>query len=154
MRRNAKTVIDTTVDELLILEGFREEPYQDTLGNLTFGHGLTWITEEESKIIVKNRVRVAFWEAAKHIGWETFGPLNDTRKSVLIQMIFQLGSLDGWPKFCGRVKAGQWLMAADEMLYKNPPDITWSDWHTQTPSRCETLAIWMIHGEPNARLGL
>ena len=50
----------TVVDSIVKHEGFRETPYPDPLTGgapWTFGHGLTYITQEESRLIVERRVR-------------------------------------------------------------------------------------------------
>ena len=44
------------LERVLTHEGFEARPYQDHLGNWTFGHGLTFITKDESQYIVDKRL--------------------------------------------------------------------------------------------------
>ena len=66
--------------------------------------------------------------------------LNDTRRGVLIEMIFQMGS-KGVAKFVNFLDAaaeGDWQKAHDEMLN--------SRWAKQTPERAEKLAKIFLNG--------
>lgn len=58
-----------------------------------------------------------------------FQRCNDVRQAVLISMCFQLGSLEGWPKFKAALALGDFELAASEGL-----DSTWAK---QTPKRAE-----------------
>ena len=40
------------IERIGVNEGFRSKPYQCSEGVWTIGHGLTWITEEESLSIL------------------------------------------------------------------------------------------------------
>ena len=44
------------IDDIKKHEGFSPVVYKCTAGVDTFGHGLTWITEEESLEILSNRI--------------------------------------------------------------------------------------------------
>lgn len=77
-------------------EGFRSKPYLDTVGVPTFGHGLTFITEEESTAIVQARIYDIYQDLYDKYSW--FRNLSETRQAVLISMVFQLG-ITGFSKF-------------------------------------------------------
>lgn len=142
--------LQDAVDSILRHEGFRERPYIDPLakdripahaykaiekywGELTptFGHGLTYITKEESKGIVGRRVHELDGELSKY-SW--YNNLPGEVKSVIIEMGYQLG-LAGLKKFHNMVAALErrdYATAADEMLD--------SLWARQTPGRAHELA--------------
>lgn len=132
-------------------EGFEPKPYIDPLAKQripadefaiiekhwaslvpTFGHGLTYITEEESQQIVKNRVQKIQHSLKTRIpGYFNFP---HQVRDVLIEMSFQMG-VDGVLKFKKTIAALQsddFDTAADEMLD--------SRWAKQTPSRAIYLA--------------
>lgn len=58
-----------------------------------------------------------------------FQRCNDVRQAVLVSMCFQLGSLEGWPKFKAALSLGDFDMAAREGLN--------SAWAKQTPQRAQ-----------------
>ena len=131
------TLRKRTIEWLLKEEGFRSKPYKCTEGVLTFGHGLTYITEEESLNIVKKRVEEIISKLPAVLGDTA---LDDFRKAILVDMCFQLG-IKGVCSFKGMLAAlakGDYETAAQEMLN--------SKWHVQTPVRCEKLAERMRKG--------
>ena len=81
------------VELIIAKEGFREYPYDDATGQRirrglivqgtpTFGHGLTYITEDESRWIVQRRaveIRRKAYEYAGQAAWRTMG---SARKAV------------------------------------------------------------------------
>lgn len=73
---------------------------------------------------------------------------NEVRQAVLTSMCFQLGPLTGWPGFRAAFAAGQYDLAANQMLYRDGtnPAAGRSDWHLQTPGRCERAARMMRDG--------
>lgn len=120
-------------------EGFRAKPYLDSRGVGTIGHGITWITEEESAMLVSNRVSRCM-TALGTILIDNNISLDDFRKTILIDMLYQLG-YDGVCRFKKMIAAlvdMDYERAADEMLN--------SQWHIQTPVRCEQLAKRMRTG--------
>jgi len=143
-------MLQATVDSILRHEGFRERPYIDPLakdripphafktiekywGSLvpTFGHGLTYITKEESRAIVTDRV-VALHRQLESAPWYVSAPA--AVKSALIEMAYQLG-LAGLSKFHNMLQALElhdYERAADEALD--------SRWARQTPGRARELA--------------
>ena len=112
-------------------EGFRSKPYQDSLGVWTFGHGLTYITEDESMMIVRGRLQLIRNAIARHYPWVANSP--EDVLDVLTEMQYQLGEtgLSRFAKFLSALEAGDYAEAA-----KEGKD---SKWHTQTPERCEEL---------------
>lgn len=127
------------VERICENEGFRSKAYQCTEGVWTFGHGITYLTEEESKRIVADRI------AEKHLGLgstlDWYDDLPSEVQGVVLEMTFQMGT-SGMLKFKKMIKAmadKEWAKAADEMKD--------SRWYRQTPGRCERLAdIVASHG--------
>lgn len=120
-------------------EGFRSRPYKCSRGVWTFGHGLTYITEEESEQLVKNRIESLTFQIDNLLRSEEIS-IDDTRKEVLIEMAYQLG-VKGLSKFYRMLKALKDMdydTAADEMLN--------SLWARQTPQRCKRLSEVMRNG--------
>jgi len=117
----------TILKFILEEEGFREKPYQDTLGIWTFGHGLTSITENESEKIVQQRVYDIMGKITIQFDW--FNRLSDNRRLVLCSMVYQLG-WTGFKKFKKMIKALEeedYIKASIEMLDSKAAK--------QTPSR-------------------
>lgn len=127
------------LDSIAFSEGFRSEPYQDHLGNWTFGHGLTWISEAESLAIVAKRIRQNHTSLCEAQGM--FRHLSPAIQHVLIEMAFQMG-VSGtlqFKKMWAALEQGENLLAADEMLD--------SMWAVQTPNRAQRLAA-IVRGVP------
>ena len=108
-------------------EGFRSKPYQDTLGIWTIGHGLTYITRSESRVIVEGRLKALSIRWGVRRPWLIDHP--PELRDVITEMSFQMG-FKGVLKFKKMWKAlsvADYALAADEMLD--------SKWATQTPER-------------------
>ena len=120
-------------------EGFRSKPYQCTEGVWTIGHGLTWITEDESLSILSGRISELHLKLLDDLDW--YKDMPPEVQGVIIEMCFQMG-FAGFCKFkkaIANMKDHNWKAAADEMLD--------SRWHRQTPKRSEQLAdIVREHG--------
>lgn len=112
-------------------EGFREKPYQDTLGVWTIGHGLTWLSEEESARIVADRLAEIRSDLLAAHPWlsERHNELID----VLTEMAFQLGwsGLHQFKRMWAALRDGDYVTAAAEGLD--------SRWAKQTPNRANEL---------------
>ena len=127
------------VERILENEGFKSKPYQCSEGVWTIGHGITYLTEEESKRIVADRI------AEKHLGLggtvDWYNDLPPEVQGVILEMTFQMGT-SGMLLFKKMIKAMQdkdWKQASAEMKD--------SKWYRQTPNRCERLAeIVSNHG--------
>jgi GH24 family phage-related lysozyme (muramidase) len=60
MFKGQRRVTMTLIESIKKHEGFRAKPYPDPIRGWdvpTFGHGLTYITEAESAVLVENRIR-------------------------------------------------------------------------------------------------
>lgn len=121
-------------------EGFRSKPYPDPIHGWdvpTFGHGLTYITEDESRQIVKNRITEI--EASLKIKVAGYFNLPHQARNVLVEMAYQMG-VPGLMKFKNTlefIEKEDFQSAADEMLD--------SVWAKQTPKRAQDLAEIMRH---------
>ena len=120
-------------------EGFRSKVYKCSEGVDTFGHGLTYITEEESLHILTSRISQLHLKLLDAQKW--YKNLPPEIQGVMIEMCFQMG-VSGTMKFkrmLANMKEKDWKGAADEMKD--------SLWYRQTPGRCEELAqIVREHG--------
>jgi len=106
----------TALRLILKEEGFKGKPYLDTRDILTFGHGLTYITEKESEAIVQNRVYNIMNLLDDKYSW--FNNLTENRKSVIVSMVYQLG-FNGFTKFKKMIKAIEaedYIKASEEGL--------------------------------------
>lgn len=116
-------------------EGFRHVPYPDPLSGgepYTFGHGLTYISFDESIMLVNNRITIIKEQLNSRLPF--FSKLPDDAKDILIEMAYQMG-VDGLLKFkntLGFVAEGDYLHASKNMML--------SKWAEQTPKRAKTLA--------------
>ena len=127
------------VERILENEGFKSKPYQCTEGVWTIGHGITYLTEEESKRIVADRI------AEKHLGLggtlDWYNDLPPEVQGVILEMTFQMGTsgMLQFRKMIEAMKDKDWKRASLEMKD--------SKWYRQTPNRCERLAeIVSNHG--------
>jgi len=127
------------IERIGVNEGFRSKPYQCSEGVWTIGHGLTWITEEESSSILTGRISQLHLKLLDDLDW--YKDMPPEVKGVVIEMVYQIG-YSGFCKFkkaIAHMKDSNWKGAADEMLD--------SKWHRQTPGRSEQLAdIVREHG--------
>ena len=120
------------LEHILKEEGFEPKPYQDHLGNWTFGHGLTWISEEESKTIARGRYSTNIHALVLHIEFLNTRPFEVLE--ILGHMSYQLGvsGVLGFKKMIAAIKDEDYAAAADEMID--------SKWAKQTPERANRLA--------------
>ena len=120
-------------------EGFRSKVYKCSEGVDNFGHGLTYITEEESLHIVAGRVPKKHLKLLDKLDW--YKDLPPMVKEVLIERTYQMGTsgMLKFKKMIANMKEKNWKGAADEMKD--------SLRYRQTPGRCERLAtIVREHG--------
>lgn len=123
------------IDRICKHEGFEETPYPDPLTGgkpWTFGHGLTYITEAESRMVVKHRVFTISQELKSRIDF--FWSLPEEVQDVLIEMAYQMGvkGLLNFKKMLNVLSKKDYSGAADEMLD--------SRWAKQTSGRANFLA--------------
>ena len=127
------------IERIGVNEGFRSKPYKCSEGVWTIGHGLTWITEEESLIILSGRISELHLKLSKDLEW--YDDMPPEVKGVLIEMVYQIGysGVMKFKKMIVNMKDHNWKGAATEMLD--------SLWAKQTPNRANQLAdIVREHG--------
>jgi len=132
-------LIDNTVYELQDHEGFKDKPYQDTRGVWTFGHGLTYITKQESLMIMRHRIKVEYLPQLRCL-IPFFDKLTPNRQEVLLNMTYNLGigGLAGFKKMITALVDGDYAKASKEMLDSN--------WSRQVGQRSKDLAERMERG--------
>lgn len=111
-------------------EGFESKPYKDSRDVLTIGHGLTYLTEDESRYIVSLRLNDVQTKLFDEHDWLPGGDV----LHVMAEMCFQLGwtGCHNFKKMWAALEDENYGLAANEMLD--------SRWHKQTKARCEELA--------------
>ena len=125
-------------------EGFSAEPYVDSLGHITFGYGhkILPISELNAGALLIDDLNIALAGAVDLFYPDIWPTLNQVRKDVLTEMVFQLGK-NGVSKFV-KMKAAlekeDYHEAANQMIL--------SRWYEQTAGRCTTLAGLMRSGLP------
>lgn len=127
---------ENLVAQLKRHEGFRAKPYQDTLGVWTFGHGLTYISEEESEIVLRMRLYDIEAKLASRLT-----PHSRERQNVLLNMAYNLGvtGLLAFHRMWTALAEYDYEWAAREMLD--------SLWARQVGNRAVELAEIMRTGE-------
>ena len=127
------------IERVAVNEGFRSEVYKCTAGVDTFGHGLTWITEEESLEILANRISQLHLKLLDKLDW--YKDMPPEIQGVIIEICYQMG-FTGFCKFkkaIANMKDKNWKASAEEMLD--------SKWAKQTSNRANRLAdIVREHG--------
>lgn len=124
-------------------EGFLPKIYKDILGKATIGYGHL-VTEKDdfkenveySKDFLEEVFNQDFNKAVEGTE-ELISQLNlvlATVKGVIIEMVFQLGKtgVSKFKKFFEALNKQDYNEAANQMIDSN--------WHKQTPKRCEELA--------------
>lgn len=134
--------LDLLAEELTRDEGFRKFPYFCSAGKQTIGIGRNieqrGISRDEAVYMLKNDIQDSI-AAAEHFPWYT--GLNDVRKRVVVNMIFNLG-MPTFKKFRGTIAAihvGDWPEAKKQMLD--------SRWARQVGVRAKRLSNMMLTGE-------
>lgn len=122
-------------------EGYRSEPYKDSVGILTIGYGRNLengIRKDEAEIMLHNDIKTAY-KAAQGIV-SNFDVLSDQRKEVLVNMVFNMGkgALLKFRKMRAAIERNDFERAADEMLN--------SRWAEQVGYRADELEQQMRHG--------
>jgi lysozyme len=137
--------IEQIIDRLVLDEGEVLHAYEDHKRFLTIGVGRLiderkggGISREESRFLLANDVRRCMAIAGQ---WDWFDQLDWPRQGVIVCMLFQLGArgVSGFRKMLAAIARKDYQGAADEMLD--------SDWHKDTPERCERMAAIMRSGE-------
>ena len=116
-------------------EGQRFKPYRDTEGLLTVGYGRCMdrvpFSLDEIELMLTNDIRRAKDGAESFF---VYSQLNDVRRGVLVEMIFQMG-VGGVSKFKRFLAA-----ALDEDWAESRAQMLDSKWAKQTPARANELA--------------
>jgi lysozyme len=123
-------------------EGLYTKMYKCTAGKNTIGYGHNLderpISEKAAEQILADDMK-DFLAVANKYPW--FNALDDVRKAVVVDMVFNLGSLDAFPKLCGCLSKKDWPGAVAEM--KN------SKWYTQVGVRAVENCSMMLSGNTN-----
>lgn len=120
------------IDRVCRNEGFKQKPYQDTLGVWTIGHGLTYLTRKESKEIVQRRLHDLMRRLIKSKPW--FKGCSWTAREIVVHMCFQMGMR-------GTYAFKDMFAALRKRDYKAAGvAMRDSKWYRQTPQRCERMA--------------
>jgi lysozyme len=123
-------------------EGFRQFPYQDSLGILTIGYGRNLvsrgISEEEASFLLSKDVKMCEKQLDGALPWTR--TLDEARRAVLVDMCFNIGlkSLLGFKNTLEAIRGANWEKAAKGMLS--------SLWAKQVGSRAQELAEIMRTG--------
>jgi GH24 family phage-related lysozyme (muramidase) len=127
--------MESLIKSVISNEGFRKRPYKDHLGNWTFGHGFTYITEEESCYLLRKRLRYL----QRRLFPKMFH-LTTAQQDVLVEMAYQMGisDLNSFKDMWAHIKNNECELAVKEMLD--------SLWERQTPGRANRLAIKFYDG--------
>jgi lysozyme len=132
----------TLVEMLKRDEGVRLFPYKDSVGILTVGCGRNLedvgLSMDEVDYLLFNDIQKCEIEARKY-AW--FKDLNETRRNVVLSMIFNLGptGFAGFRNTIADIAAGNYEQAASRMLQ--------SKWSSQVGNRAVRLAQMMRTGE-------
>lgn len=122
-------------------EGVRAKPYRCTEGFLTIGVGRNLdakgLAPDEIELLFANDYAAAVADAER-LG--QYRGLDDIRRGVLVEMVFQMGlsGVAGFRNMLAALGDGRYDRAADEMLR--------SQWAYQTPARAKRLADIMRYG--------
>lgn len=133
--------VQETAERIKKHEGIVLRPYRDSVGVLTIGYGRNLesngISQKEAELLLRNDIFEAI-RYAEILPW--FSELDEVRKSVIVEMLFNLGR-KRFLSFHGMIEAianGQFDIAAEEMLD--------SKWAQQVKGRASTLAQLMNTG--------
>jgi len=131
----------SAIDQIKKDEGFRGKPYKCTAGKTTIGYGRNLddnpLTEEEAEYLLNNDLNKVVKEV---INLDYYARLNPTRRSVIINMLFNLGM----PRFKKFIKMQEALNIQD---YEEAAiQMLDSKWARQVGSRAERLAKKMKSG--------
>jgi lysozyme len=137
------------VQQLKRHEGFRKFVYEDTTGHWTIGYGRNveeeGVTEKEAEMMLMNDIEEKRKKLVSEINHkyddDLWKKLNNARRSVLINMAFNLGvaGLMEFDKMFSYIRDDQYKKASEEML-----DSLWAE---QVGYRAEELSEQMESGE-------
>lgn len=123
-------------------EGFRSDPYVDSLGHVTYGYGhkITPINKLSAERLLTSDLQIAFAHTVDLFS-DVWRNLNQVRREVLVEMVFQMGKtgVSKFVKMCQALVNQDYDTAAQEMMK--------SRWYEQSKGRCTYLAYLMLHGK-------
>ncbi len=126
-------------------EGKRNTAYQDPLGIWTIGYGHNLEARPLSDAVLEHILAEDIETALRDIRSiiPAFDELDDTRRQVLVEMVFNLGKtrFTSFKRMLAAIYKKDFNTAANEMLN--------SKWHTQVGRRAEVLAERMRLGDDN-----
>ena len=123
-------------------EGFSSNIYKCTAGKLTVGYGHNLEARPVSKHIAElmlDEDMKDFIEKANRYSW--YSGLDDNRKAVIIDMMYNMGSLDDWRNFQDALSCKDWGRAVRSMQD--------SRWFSQVGIRATELCSIMLTGSTN-----
>lgn len=128
----------SVIESIIQHEGFRAKPYPDPIHGWqvpTFGHGLTYITSDESRKLVENRVSEIMHQLDLRV--PVYRSLPNAAQDVLIEMAYQMGvpGLLKFKRMLAALKTQSYRTAAAEMLD--------SQWAKRRPKCAKALAKQM-----------
>lgn len=130
-------------------EGLVLVPHPDAKGMWAIGYGHDFppsdlarykdMTPAAAELQLQKDLTDAEYSARRSVPW--MDKLDELRQEVLIEMVFQMGAggLLQFKKMLMRLSAGDYAGAAAEGLM--------SQWHAQTPKRCEELMYILKTGK-------
>jgi lysozyme len=124
------------IDQLMRDEGYRLKPYKCTSGKTTIGVGRNLddvgLSEDEVMVLLSNDIDRVALECFK--AFDFWGTLDDDRRSVLLNMCFNLGitRLLTFKQTIKSIRARDYRLAAEQMLD--------SKWAQQVGSRAIRLS--------------
>lgn len=138
------TLLERIKEQLVRHEGLRLKPYRCTAGKLTIGIGRNLddrgISQTEAYVLLDNDIQNCEKQLLDEIP-EIYNGLDEVRKSVLLNMCFNLGinGLLGFNNTLAFIGAGDWERAANNMLV--------SKWAKQVGRRAIELSELMRKGK-------
>jgi len=137
-------LLERRKEQLLRHEGLRLKPYRCPAGKLTIGIGRNLddrgISQTEAYVLLENDIQNCEKQLVDEIP-EIYSGLDEVRKSVLLNMCFNLGigGLLGFNNTLAYIAAGDWERAANGMLA--------SKWAKQVGRRAIELSELMRKGK-------
>jgi lysozyme len=138
-----KALLQKVTDQLLRHEGLKLKPYRCPAGKLTIGVGrnieANGISQKEAFVLLENDILRCESEILAEIP-DIYSRLNETRKSVLLNMCFNLGisGLLGFKNSLAFIATGDFERAANGLLS--------SRWAKQVGKRAIELSELMRKG--------
>ena len=137
-------LLERIKEQLVRHEGLRLKPYRCTAGKLTIGIGRNLddcgISQTEAYVLLENDIQNCERQLVDEIP-DIYNALDEVRKSVLLNMCFNLGikGLLGFNNTLAYIGAGDWERAANGMLA--------SKWAKQVGMRAIELSEMMRKGK-------